>query len=81
MKKYEVLLNIIKDSITLSFGYCIHLRTPSFPVFIMPTKETEIIPIATHQDFLPNRILKKSLAEKIDDFLKTPKKTSKKKDG
>lgn len=44
----------------------------------MSIKETKIIFIATYQDFLLNRILKKSLAEKIDDFLKILEKTSKK---
>ena len=45
----------------------------------MPTKETEIIPIATHQNVFPNGSLKRGSAEKIDDFLRTPKKTSKRK--
>lgn len=35
--------------------------------------------MATQQDFLPNQFLKKDLAEKIDNFLKTPEKMLKKK--
>lgn len=45
----------------------------------MPTKKTEIILIATYQDVFLNQILKRGSAEKIDDFLKTQEKTSKRK--
>lgn len=46
---------------------------------IIPTVETEIIFMATKQDVSPHRILKKGLAKKIDNFLKIPEKSSKKK--
>ncbi len=45
----------------------------------MPTDETEIISMAIQQDVLPNRILKKGSAERIDDFLKIAEKISDKK--
>ena len=47
----------------------------------MPMVNIEIIPMATQKNVLPNRILKKGLAEKIDKFLKILKKMLKNKAG
>ena len=79
MKKHGVLLDMINDCISFSLGYCSHPGAPSVPVPTMPTDETEIISMPIQQDVLPNRILKRGSAEKIDDFLKTPEKISDKK--
>ncbi len=79
MKKYGVLLDMINDCILFSPGYCSHLGAPLVPVPTMPTVETEIISMVTQQDVLPDQILKRGSAEKIDDFLKIPEKISKKK--
>lgn len=70
---------MINDFILFSPRYCSHLRTLLVLVPTIPIPKTKIISIATQQDFLPNQILKKSLAEKIDDFLKILENTLKKK--
>ncbi len=79
MKKYGVLLDMINNYISFSPEYCSHLRTSLVFVSTMPTTKTEIISITTQQNDLPNQILKKGSAEKIDDFLKISEKISKKK--
>ncbi len=79
MKKYGVLLDMINNCISLSFGYCSQPRVPLVLVPTMPTAETEIISMATQQDILPNQILIRGSAENIDDFLKILEKISKKK--
>ncbi len=79
MKKHEVLLDMINNSISFFLRYCSHPRATSVPVPTTPAAETEITSIATQQDALPNRILKRGSAERINDFLKTPKKISDKK--
>ena len=79
MKKHEVLLDMINNCISFSPKYYLHPKTPLVPVPTMPTAETEIISMATQQNVLPNRILKRGLVEKINDFLKIPEKISKKK--
>ena len=78
MKKHGVLLDMINNPILFSPGYCLYPKAPLVPVPTMPTDETKIISMATQQDVLPNQILKRGLAEKIDDFLKIPEKISKK---
>ena len=70
MKKHRVLLDMINDCISFFLGYCSHPGAPLVLVPTIPTAETEIISMATQQDVLPNRILKRGSAEKIDDFLK-----------
>lgn len=52
---------------------------PSVLVLTILIAKTKMISIITYQDILPNQILKNGLAEKIDNFLKIPKKISKKK--
>lgn len=47
----------------------------SFLVPIIRAKKIELIHIATYQDFFSNQILNKSLAVKIDNFLKPSKNT------
>ncbi len=81
MKKHGVLQDIINDYISFSPGYCSNLGAPLVSVPTMPTAETEIISMATQQNVLPNRILKRGSSEKIDDFLKILKKISEKKNG
>ena len=78
MKKHGVLLDMINNYISFSPRYCSHSGALLVPVPTIPTAETEIIFMATQQDVLPNRILKKGSAEKIDDFLKILEKISKK---
>ncbi len=78
MKKQEVLLDIINDCILFSLKYYSHPRASLIPVSTILIAETEIIYMATQQNVLPNRILKRGSAEKIDDFLKILKKISKK---
>ncbi len=78
MKKYGVLLDMINDFILFSPGYCSYPRATSVSVPTIPAAETEITSMAT-QDTLPNRILKRGSAERIDDFLKIPEKISDKK--
>ena len=51
MKKYGVLLDMINNSITFSSRYYIHPGAPSFSLFTMPIKETEITLIATIKKF------------------------------
>lgn len=68
-------------TIIFLLGYYIYLEVFSFPVFTIPTINTEIILIATQKDVLPNQILKKSLAKQINKFLKIPKKILIKKNG
>lgn len=46
MKKYEVLLNMINNSIKTFPEYYIHFEMFLLPIFIMPMIETEIIFIA-----------------------------------
>ena len=79
MKKHGILLDMIKDCISFSPGYCSHLGASLVSVPTIPTDETEIISIAIQQDILPNRILKRGSAERIDDFLKILEKISDKK--
>lgn len=50
-----------------------------FPIFIIPMVNIKIILIITQKDFFPNQILKKSLAKKIDKFLKILEEMFKKK--
>ena len=76
IKKQRVLLDIINDCISFSPEYYSYPGAPLVPILTMPIAETEIISMATQQDILPNQILKKSLIEKIDDFLKIPEKIS-----
>ena len=78
MKKHGVLLHMINDCISFFPKYYSHPGVPLVSIPIMPIAETELISMATQQDVLPNPILKKGSAEKIDDFLKIPKKISKK---
>ncbi len=78
MKKYGVLLDMINDYLSFSPGYCSHPGVLLIPIPTVPTAETDIISMATQQDVLPNLILKRGLAEKIDDFLKIPEKISEK---
>ena len=78
MKKHGVLLDMINNGISYFPGHCSHPGPPLVPIPTMPTAETEIISRATQQDVSPNRILKRGLAEKIDDFLQIPKKILKK---
>lgn len=79
MKKNGVLLDMINDSITFSPEYYTHPGAPSFLILTMLSVNTKIISMATQKDVLPNRILKKGLAEKIDKFLKISEELSKKK--
>lgn len=79
MKKYGVLLYIINDYISCSSRYCLYPRVLSIPIFVMLTVETKIISMTTKQDILSNRIPKRSLVEKLVNFLNTLKKMSKKK--
>ena len=78
MKKHGVLLDMINNYISFSPGYYSHPKALLILVPIILTAETEIIFMATQQDILPNRILKRGSADKINDFLKIPKKISKK---
>ncbi len=79
MKKHGVLLDMINNSISFSPGYCLHPGATSVPVSTTLAAEIEITSMATQQDTLLNQILKRGLAKKIDDFLKTPEKISDKK--
>ena len=79
MKKHDILFDIINDFIIFLPGYYTHLEAPSFLVLIMLTVNTKIIPMATQKVVLPNQILKKNSAEKIDKFLKGPEEPLKKK--
>ena len=78
MEKHGILLDMINDYISFFPGYCLHSGTPLVSVLTMPTAEIEIISMATQQDVLPNQILKRGSAEKINDFLKITEKISKK---
>ncbi len=78
IKKHGVLLDMINNCILFSLEYCSHLKVFLVPIPTMPTAEIEIISIATQQNILPNQILKRGLAEKIDNFLKILEKISKK---
>ncbi len=79
MKKHGVLLDMINDCISFSPKYYSHPRASWVRVPTISTDETEIISIAIQQNVLPNRILKRSSAERIDDFLKISEKISDKK--
>lgn len=79
MNKHGILLNMINNSIFFSFRYYFYLGMPSVLVLTILIAKTKMISIITYQDILPNQILKNGLAEKIDNFLKIPKKISKKK--
>lgn len=68
MKKHKVLLDIINDYISFSPKYCLHPRA-----FLV------LVPTMPIDDFLPNRILKRGSAERINDFLKISEKISDKK--
>lgn len=60
--------------------YYPYLKIFLFLVFIMLIiVNIKIISMAIQKDILPNQILKKSLVEKIDKFLRISKKTLKKK--
>lgn len=74
-----MLFDIINNFITFFLGYYIQSGAISFSLFTIPTKNTELIFITTHQDIFLNQILKKSSIVKIDNFLKITKKISKKK--
>lgn len=79
MKKHGVLFDMINNSISFLRGYFLHFAAPFVTLFTIPTVETEIIFMATQQDILPNRILKKYLVESLDDFLGILEKISNKK--
>ena len=81
MKKHRLLLDMINNSIIFLSGYFTYPGMPSFLVLIMPMVNNKIILMATQKDILPNHILKKSLAKKINKFLKIPKELLKKKNG
>ena len=51
MKKYEVLFDIINDSITFSPRYYTHPGAPLFPLLTMSIKETEIILIVKRSTY------------------------------
>lgn len=70
MKKHKVLLDLIKDSITFSLGYYMHLGVSLSPIPPKP-EGTKTIPKIRQQDIFLNRILKKGLDENLDNFLKT----------
>ena len=79
MKKHGVLLDIIRDSITFFPKFCPHLRTFLFSIPSKLIEETKKISEAKQQqDITPNRILKINFIENLDGFLKTTKKTVKK---
>lgn len=78
IKKHRILFNIINNSIIFFPRYCIYFEAFLFSVLIIIIKKIEIIPIVTYQDVFHNQILKRGSTKKIDDFLKTIKKTLKK---
>lgn len=78
INRHENLFYMINNSISFSSRYYLHLVTPLILIFITSTIETKMIFMATQQDFLPNQILKRDSAQKIDDFLETIEKILKK---
>ena len=80
MKKLRVLLDMIYDSITFSFRFCMHLETSLFLIPSRPIKGTkEISEAKQQQDISPNHILKRGSIENLDGFLKTTEKIVQKK--
>ena len=69
MTKHRVLFDMINNSIIFLPKYYIHFKVHSFLILIILMINTKIIPMVTQIDILPNQILKKGLAEKIDKFL------------
>lgn len=70
---------MINNFISFSLRYYLYLKKPIILVLTMLIKKTEKIFIVIEQDVLSYQILKKSLIEKIDNFLKISKKISKNK--
>ena len=80
MKKHKVLLNMIYNFIIFFPGFYMHLKTSLSPIPYKLIKETKkIFEAKQQQDITLNRILKRSLIENINGFLKTTEKTVKKK--
>lgn len=74
MKKHEVLLDMINDSIKFSQGYCTHLRALLSLISLKPIEKTKTTPKARQKDIIPNRIPKRGSTKNLDNFLRTPKK-------
>ena len=68
MKKHEVLLDMINDSITFSSGYCMHLEVLSSSITLKQEGIQTTLKV-NHKDLTPKRILQKSTDENLDDFL------------
>lgn len=70
---------MINNYISISSQYYSHSRAFFVLISTILIDETEILFMAIQQDVLLNKILKKGLAKKIDNFLQVSKKISNKK--
>ena len=68
IEKHGILLDMIKDYITFSPGYCIHLGALSSPI-TLKSQRIEIMPKVNYEDLTPKRILQSGIDENLDDFL------------
>lgn len=78
MKKHGVLLDMIKDSITVFLRYCIHVEVLLSPIFLKP-KGSETVLEAKYEDMVSNCILKRGSDENLDNILSINQKLSNKK--
>ena len=80
MKKHGILLDMINDSITFSFGYYTYFEAFLFLISLkskgtlLKSEGTETIPDIRQQNIFPNRILKSGSDENLVNFSRTPQK-------